>query len=523
MKKYSFRFLILLSFSVYGLVSCTDKWDTYYNQTALETNGQDLFTTIKADSTLSKFARMLEVTHYDKVLASSSSFTVFAPTNTALIGYNVEDSAAAVVVVTNHIAISSEGVPAGGPKMVSMLNRKYISFQKSGDDFIFGDFKLIKKDILCKNGVLHSIDGVVPFFQNIYQALQKDTALSTVYKYFKSYEIKTYDLSKSIYLGVNDKGQKTYDTLWTVTNFALKYYGRIDLEDSVYTCVVPTNDAYKKAFNLYSPYFVTMNPLTFLQNKDTSDLRTKAAVMSDLIFRKKYTSIASMPDTIKSTGRNGFIPSKLLLGAGVIKAQMPLSNGYMYIVNELDQDPLEKFYKNITEEAESVIRSANTTTAMSTRSIDTDIFAEPVSSGKYIFMEPINVVDNSSVIYTFSNVLSAKYDIYCVVVPTAAENPLNVTDSTRLSFRIDYYAKDAAGKGKLTRITSPSSTYNYGTANYFTSPTHMKELLMVKGFKFPFSNADVKIQIATSVANSETAILSRKVRIDRILLKPSVE
>lgn len=523
MKKYSFRFLILLSFAVYGLLSCTDKWDTYYNQTAQETNGQDLFTTIKADSTLSKFARMLEVTGYDKVLASSSSFTVFAPTNTALVGYNLEDSATVIVVVTNHIAISSVGVPAGGTKMVSMLNRKYISFQKSGNDFIFGDFKLIKKDVLCKNGVLHSINGVVPFFQNIYQALQNDTTLSTVYKYFKSYETKTYDISKSIYLGVNDKGQKTYDTLWTVTNFALKYYGRIDLEDSVYTCVVPTNDAYKKAFNLYSPFFVTMNPSTLLQNKDTSDMRTKAAVMSDLIFREKYNSIASMPDTIVSSGKNGFVPSKMLLGIGVLNIQVPLSNGYMYIVNELAQDPLEKFYKNIAEEAELVSHTANTTTTMTTRTIDTNVFEEPVSLEKYIFMEPINVVDNSSVIYTFSNVLSAKYDIYCVVVPTAAENPLNVTDSTRLSFRIDYYAKDAAGKGKLARLNLPSSTYNYGAANYFTSPTHMKEILIVKGFKFPFSNADVKIQIATSVANSETAILSRKVRIDRILLKPSVE
>jgi len=138
-------------------------------------------------------------------------------------------------------------------------------------------------------------------------------------------------------------------------------------------------------------------------------------------------------------------------------------------------------------------------------------------------MEPQTVTDNPSVIFTFSNVLSAEYDIYCVVIPASAENPLNVTDSTRVAFRIDYYIKDVNGKGKTTRVNFPSTAYNYGTANYITSPTHVKEVLVAKAFKFPFSGADVKMQISTSVASSETAILTRKLRVDRILLRPAVK
>jgi len=372
--------------------------------------------------------------------------------------------------------------------------------------------------------VLHTINGVVPFFPNLYQALKADTALSTVYKYLKSYEIRTYDLKSSIYLGVNNKGQKIYDTLWTVNNYMLKALGRIDLEDSVYTCIVPTNDAYKKAFNKYAPYFVTFNPLTFYQDTATSNARTKLAVMTDMIFRRKYNSISSMPDTLVSTYYNKFLPSNMLSGTGVLKDQKALSNGYMYIVNELNQTPNEKFFKDVSVETEnSSIRVPSTTTSVYNRSVNTDIFSEFVSSNRYIFMEPQTVTDNPSVIFTFSNVLSAEYDIYCVVVPASAENPLNVTDSTRVAFRIDYYIKDANGKGKITRVNFPSTAYNYGAANYITSPTHVKEVLVAKAFKFPFSGADVKMQISTSVASSETAILTRKLRVDRILLRPAVK
>jgi len=146
MKNYTFKLLFLALFVVFGLSSCADTWDAYY--TAAQGSGKDLFTTIKADSSLTKFARLLEITGFDKILLSSKSFTVFAPVNSALVGVNIEDTTAAMIIVTNHIATASVGVPAGGSIMVSMLNAKYISFRKEADGYVFGDFTLAKQNIM---------------------------------------------------------------------------------------------------------------------------------------------------------------------------------------------------------------------------------------------------------------------------------------------------------------------------------------------------------------------------------------
>ena len=202
---------------------------------------------------------------------------------------------------------------------------------------------------------------------------------------------------------------------------------------------------------------------------------------------------------------------------GVLRGIQNVSNGALYAVNQLYEPALFKFFKEVSVEGEaSLTRAIGSTTSAYARFVDLSVLTQPVSGNKYLYMESNNTTDEATATFTCNNVLSGSYDIYCVVVPALAESK---TDSTRLSFTLT--SRDATSK--LVQKKYPSTTTaDYGTVNYLTSSTQVKEVLIVRGFKFPFSNTtDLTIKVSTSVASSETAVLSKKVRIDRILFKPS--
>jgi uncharacterized surface protein with fasciclin (FAS1) repeats len=71
----------VLAFLALGAVSCTDTWDDHYKQGSMGEG--NLWESIKSNQQLSNFAKVIEATGYDKSLASSQVFTVFAPTNDA--------------------------------------------------------------------------------------------------------------------------------------------------------------------------------------------------------------------------------------------------------------------------------------------------------------------------------------------------------------------------------------------------------------------------------------------------------
>ena len=67
-----------------AFTACTDTWDDHYEAPATGVNDGSLWQAIKANPDLSNFASVIEACGYDKALASSQVFTVFAPTNASL-------------------------------------------------------------------------------------------------------------------------------------------------------------------------------------------------------------------------------------------------------------------------------------------------------------------------------------------------------------------------------------------------------------------------------------------------------
>ena len=82
MKRYNIYTKVLgLALAALTFAACSDKWDDHYDNKGEGANGASLWQAIEENSNLSNFASVVKACGYDKSLASSQVFTVFAPTN----------------------------------------------------------------------------------------------------------------------------------------------------------------------------------------------------------------------------------------------------------------------------------------------------------------------------------------------------------------------------------------------------------------------------------------------------------
>ena len=79
-KHFLFAGLVGCGFAA-ALTACTDTWDEHYDGSIAGVYEGSLWESLKGNPELSNFASVVQACGYDKSLASSQVFTVFAPTN----------------------------------------------------------------------------------------------------------------------------------------------------------------------------------------------------------------------------------------------------------------------------------------------------------------------------------------------------------------------------------------------------------------------------------------------------------
>ena len=176
----------------FGTISCTDTWDKHY-QSATMGEGT-LWETIKSNQNLSNFAKVIEATGYDKSLASSQVFTVFAPTNdkfteadaNAIIneyqsglakGLKGDKNTAIKEFVMNHIALYNYSVAnETADTTIRVMNGKYLGLTNS--TFSGKNFTSTNKQ--TENGILFTIDDVANYVPNIFEYTKSDEELDSV-------------------------------------------------------------------------------------------------------------------------------------------------------------------------------------------------------------------------------------------------------------------------------------------------------------------------------------------------------
>lgn len=549
-----------------GIWACQDNaWDDHY--TAGAQGSKSLMQLIDERPELSRFAQVVRENKMDEVLSSSQTFTVFAPDNNAMAAFDLQQENALEQFLYNHICRHTYTIgdvldSEEGTMRVMMLNGKYQDLDCTDGNLMFAGHMNVSSVEGCSNGVLNTIDGVSPFYRNLYEEIKAGNRTTKVSEYLRTMDQYTFLPERSTVIGVNDKGETLYDSVFNYRNDWMTRYGDIYKEDSVYTMLVPSDEAWNKQYEKVKSYYRTVGEGTAdvskikvsgkfavgdEQSDSLTDAHTKQAILQDLVFRKKIDVEHPDGDSIVSTSANVFhAPQYLFAGA----EKRDVSNGLMFVADELKFDPTESWHNEIRVEAEN---SSNYLTqycgSTSSRSVENfPQFARQVSENRFLYVTPPSLsFQKNTVRFGLPNTLSGTYNIYVVTLPASAVDTTNVNDeskmrSTKLNFYLAYVHEDGTLKEDAA-IKTPSDYAGAQTPTpidpakpeFITNAKEVDKMLVARNFKFPYANytaspfaSDMEDLLTTAYLRVECVVTSaadlakyeKYMRIDCIILEP---
>jgi hypothetical protein len=346
------KYIIFLSLFIGLFLSgCKDKWDDH-NKIQDPIIAVNLLTQIKLNPDLTKFADLLNKTGYDLVVASSKTFTIWAPTNAAITAMDqtiLADTAKLKLFVANHITNQSYLTSAPNPSLtIRTLNGKNIVFTKT----TFEEANIVVANRFVGNGVLHTIDkAIIPklnawdYLTSSATSMQKTFLTSLSYSYVDTTLATVTSIDPKTGLPILKPGTGVVNV-----NYFLQRAATINNEDQKYTFVILTDAAYATEKSKISKYFVVNNPLnSSARNTFMSDSLTNWNIVKDLAFVGDYS--ANLPDTLTSIDS-----TRVHLDKSAIVETHKVSNGVVYVMSRVDYKMASKI-KPIIIQAENNVSS----------------------------------------------------------------------------------------------------------------------------------------------------------------------
>lgn len=314
----------------FGLAGCK-KWDDHTKITN-QNLGKNLLEEISQNSNLSKFYEYLKKAGFDKELASSKTYTVFAPANSALQNLDpaiIADSAKLRAFIGNHIALQTYFTAnAVQPVRVPMLNGKRVSFFNNK----FDEATITAKDKYVSNGVLQVIDNAAPVYPNAWELLDSTKNNLQQSAFILSLTRKVFDPTNAIIDSINSQtGQPIYrpGTDSVLRNAFNTGVFDLQSEEKQYTFFILDDAAFNAEISKLTPYFKT-------SATDSTNNLASYAVVKDLAVEGVYT-IDQLPPVLTSKfGVN--IP----IDKSRIVETRKLSNGVAYVISGINFDVKEK-------------------------------------------------------------------------------------------------------------------------------------------------------------------------------------
>ena len=574
MKRYNIYTKVLgLALAALTFAACSDKWDDHYDNKGEGANGASLWQAIEENSNLSNFASVVKACGYDKSLASSQVFTVFAPTNDQFTAeeaqqliaeYNAEkgkvtedDNTVIKEFIQNHIALYNHSIAETSNDSLVLMNGKKTLLTGS----LFGENTILKKNQHYANGVLFIIQGKAQYFPTVFEYLRKDADLDSIASFF--YNSRFYrkeflparsvagglENGKTVYLdSVFVQQNDLWDYLWAYTNE----------EDSTYWMVVPTNKEWKKLIEEYEPYFNydnnvrfrdslaytlpriaivdgatfsrTLNPDSHLTDSALSTSAAESYIYRDSYWGNKNLHYYQFGSKSAENTQKPFLPTGIFSDTENIEC----SNGQVMKSDNWKINKLNTFYQWKIYEAEmtSAVRevskkdvngeSVPTVTAVTRRVSNDNRFYNKVWNNAFVEFQQNYTTQNHTVVFNIDNVLSnIGYDIYLVTAPALA-NDSNATAAQRIPVKMDCAISYHNQNGESKREVLKSKAVN--------NPDIVDYILLAEDFKFPTATfglretneTQVSLEVKTNVSARELSQKSfdRTLRIDCIMLIP---
>ena len=471
MKRIYKNAILACGFAV-SLAACTDVWEEHYQSNPALNGGGDknLWELISDESDLSNFAALLSATRtttkegsirYDSLLMMSRSYTVWAPTNANMpeyIDYKSLDKVPSdslekyrKEIVENHIADYAH--VAGGIrdredrknyKMVEMLNGKSYHFEGApGIGYKFAEDPLVTSNGVAKNGVLHKLNGRAIYLPNIWEKLASLSSISSLYAFLeKDYKVEFNDAASIPGPIVND--QPTYlDSVFTESCRWFYEIGQLNVEDSSYVMYALTNEAWNDMFDMTKSYFEfpenagkTLPAKGSQTPAEARDSLAKEMICSNLVFSKTINRkfFEGKKDSLYSNHytRQMFVGDEArALEDGAVDSYT-LSNGELYVINQVNYNPFTCWHDTIRIEGESLWYQSEadvvSKAAASSMQVDEDsILYDYVSKGAIGIIKPEKATSVPVLNFYTGDILSAYYKVSIVLLPPQIVNPLDTT------------------------------------------------------------------------------------------------
>lgn len=393
---------------------CT-KWEDH-NRVSDERVQLNLLERVKADPELSRFAELLVKSGYADSIAASKTFTVYAPTNTALasLAAGVENDIEALrKFVGNHIArqvYNTSGV--NGPQRIPMINGKYHDLTATAIDGV----AITGKDQPARNGLIQVLAAALPALSNTWEFVSADMRMPSKQK------------------------------ITMVDSFANTFRNRVyDLrtESKTYTLFVLADNAWQAEVNKFKPFYMT-------GNADSTANLASWAVVKDFAVDVLYPAVSNLPDTVISK-----FGVKLGIDKSAVVEAIPTSNGMVYVMNKLEATPRNKF-------RDIIIEAENYTGASASRPNNTYIRDKIDSTGK--MFRDILVYNHGlpqfNLRYRLTEMPSLRYRAYWMAFHDNI-NGMTTTFTQKLGV-------DSANSPAPAYVTVPLNTYAEQFAGEFT-------------------------------------------------------
>ena len=367
--------------------ACSDEWDDHYKGSATDINASSvsLWNAILQDPNLSNFARVATACGYDKALASSQVFTVFAPTNDhfstaeadawiqtyqAQKGRVDDDENTTIKeFLQNHITLYNHSVSTQTNDSIILMNGKRAKINTSsinGSPFLTTNKRY-------SNGVLFTVGTPVEFFPNVFEYVRKNSELDSLASFLYNDKFYRRDFLPELSVpgGIEDGKTIYLDSVFEQQNDLFKYNAinaYLNREDSTYWMVAPTNNVWRNLIEEYEPYFVY--DTNVLDRDSMMFTNPRLAIVKGTVFSRTNNKDAAIRDSLLSTNavRNGTL-RRATYGAdslhyyqynkpyepnGVFTGtqNVACSNGIMMVANDWKIDKKETFFQQIIVEAE---------------------------------------------------------------------------------------------------------------------------------------------------------------------------
>lgn len=365
-----------------------------------------LFDKISGQAELSTFKSLLVKTGYDKVLASSKNYTVWAPTNDALTSLStaiLNDTTALKAFVGNHIAYQTNEVLSTSTQenLVPMLNGKYSAVLGS----TFNGIKVVSANTFVGNGILHTIGASSTVLPSLWDFIK---ANQTQYKQNNAIVSLTrlvFNASKADTAGIDPlTGKQLYkpNTGFEEVNRFTQGVADVRLESKRYTYFLLKDAAFNTETAKISSYYKA--------GGDTTSVESSFNTVKDLLVEGEYT-LETLPTTL--TSKFGV---KFSIDKAAIQGSVKLSNGTVFILDKINVTIADKYQPIIIEGENWVGRSSTPATLTAAMAVVRDL--EDPATGRTF--KQMSVVGHGTtgffLRYAITAMPALKYKVYWVAV-----------------------------------------------------------------------------------------------------------